>query len=62
MFIAYDMMNLHYIPVCYLIDGRKAMGVDKAEEIVNSKYKEVIEEGQVNKVTFLYVMEEEHKR
>jgi len=45
MFIAYDMMNLHYIPVCYLIDGLRAIGVANAEEIVNTKYKEVIEEG-----------------
>ena len=54
-------MNLHYIPVAYLIDGLKAIGVPNPEELVKIKYKEVVEEGQVNKVTFLYVMEEEHK-
>jgi len=61
MFSAYDIMNLHYIPVGYLIDGLRAIGVPDAEGLVKSRYKEVIEEGQVNKVTFLYVMEEEHK-
>lgn len=62
MFNAYDMMNLHYIPVSYLIDGLKAIGVPNPDQLVQTKYKEVVEEGQVNKVTFLYVMEEEHKR
>jgi hypothetical protein len=45
MFHAYDIMNLHYIPVSYLIDGLRAIGVSNPEELVTQKYKEVIEEG-----------------
>lgn len=61
MFNAYDIMHLHYIPTSYLIDGLNSIGVPDAEQLVKTKYKDSIEEGQVNKVTFLYVMEEEHK-
>lgn len=61
MFNAYDIMNLHYIPVAYLIDGLNSIGVPDAENVVKTRYKDTLEEGQVNKVTFLYVMEEEHK-
>ena len=45
MFSAYDIMNLHYIPVSYLIDGLKAIGVPDAQGLVETRYKEVIEEG-----------------
>lgn len=45
MFNAYDMMNLHYIPVAYLVDGLRAIGVPNPDTLVSTKYKEVVEEG-----------------
>ncbi len=61
-FQTYDVMNLHHVPIAYLIDALTACGVPDAEELVATKYKDNQEEGHVNKVTFLYILEEEHKR
>ena len=55
-------MNLHHIPIAYLIDALSACGVPEAEKLVNEKYKDSVEEGFVNKVTFLYILEDEHRR
>ena len=56
------MLNLQHVPVAYLVDALTACGVPEAEELVQSKYKDLVEEGHVNKVTFLYILEDEHKR
>lgn len=45
MFNAYDIMNLHYIPTSYLIDGLNSIGVPDAEQLVKTKYMDSIEEG-----------------
>jgi hypothetical protein len=62
MFQTYDVLNLHHIPTTYLIDALTSCGVPEAEALVNEKYADAVEEGHVNKVTFLYILKEEHKR
>ena len=50
------------MPVAYLVDALRAVGVPESDELVKNKYKDLIEEGHVNKVTFLYILEDEHRR
>jgi hypothetical protein len=40
----------------------KVVGVENGERIINDRYPELVQEETINKVTFVYVLEEEHKR
>ena len=40
----------------------KMVGVEDAEEVVQSRYEELIEDDNINKVSFVFVLETEHKR
>ena len=40
----------------------KVCGVVRAAEIIEQRYPELVKEESINKVTFVYVLEEEHKR
>lgn len=60
-FRAYDISNVQYVPTQYLIEALKSLGVQGAEELIRRKYPDTLEDGHVNKVTFLYIVEEEHK-
>jgi hypothetical protein len=61
-FQTYDVLKLNHVPIDYLIDALTACGVPEAQTLVETKYKDNYEEGHVNKVTFLYILEEEHRR
>mmetsp|Transcript_17899 Transcript_17899/g.20673 ORF Transcript_17899/g.20673 Transcript_17899/m.20673 type:complete len:91 (+) Transcript_17899:250-522(+) len=61
LFDTYDVLHLHNISVKYLIDALDFCGVPDASKVIAEKYPEVMEEGTVNKVTFLYIIEEEHR-
>uniref|UniRef100_A0A7S3NBV2 Uncharacterized protein n=1 Tax=Euplotes harpa TaxID=151035 RepID=A0A7S3NBV2_9SPIT len=61
LFDTYDVLNVHNIPVSYMIEVLDVCGVPDARKLVETKYPEVAEEGHVNKVTFLYIIEEEHR-
>jgi hypothetical protein len=39
-----------------------AVGVENAETIIKDHYPELVQESYINKVTFVYVLEEEHRR
>ena len=53
------MFNVGHIHVSYLAEGLKAIGVPNPQ-LVLEKYKDAVDDEFVNKITFLYVMEEEH--
>ena len=38
------------------------VGVENAEEVVNERYSELMDEDTINKVSFVFVLETEHKR
>ena len=38
------------------------VGVENGRQILKERYLELVNEETVNKVTFVYVLEEEHKR
>jgi hypothetical protein len=40
----------------------KVVGIEKGEQILIDRYPELVQEETINKVTFIYVLEEEHKR
>ena len=40
----------------------QVVGIENGEQILNERYQELLQEDTVNKVTFVYVLEEEHKR
>ncbi|CAI2383000.1 unnamed protein product [Moneuplotes crassus] len=62
LFDTYDVLGVHHIPVNYMIDALSVAGVPEARTLIETKYPEIIEEGHVNKVTFLYIIEEEHRK
>ena len=62
LFDTYDVLGVHHIPVSYMIDALAVAGVPEAQKLVEEKYSDVLEEGHVNKVTFLYIIEEEHRK
>ena len=43
----------------YLEEGLTAIGVPNAKQVLE-KYKDAVDDEHINKITFLYVMEEEH--
>mmetsp|Transcript_15199 Transcript_15199/g.16915 ORF Transcript_15199/g.16915 Transcript_15199/m.16915 type:complete len:176 (+) Transcript_15199:3-530(+) len=62
LFDTYDVLGVHHIPVSYMVDALAVVGVPEAKQLVEIKYPEILEEGHVNKVTFLYIIEEEHRK
>ena len=40
----------------------KMVGVEDSEAVVNERYLELIEEDTINKVSFVFVLETEHRR
>jgi hypothetical protein len=38
------------------------VGVEDADRIIKEHYPELVQESYINKVTFVYVLEEEHRR
>ena len=50
------------MPLSYLCQALKVVGVENALEILNKRYPELCKEEYVNKVSFIYVLQEEHNR
>ena len=71
-FDSYDVLGIQTVPIAYLIQGKFvkliklpalfAVGVENGREVIESRYPELVAEDTINKVTFIYVLEEEHKR
>ena len=61
-FDSYDVLGSQVIPKAYLYHALKMVGVEEAEEVVKSRYEELIEDDYINKVSFCFVLETEHKR
>ena len=40
----------------------KIVGVDQAEEIIQSRYANMLEDDTINKVSFVFILEQEHRR
>jgi len=61
-FDAYDVLGIQTVPIAYLSQALSAVGVENGQQIIKERYPELTQEDYVNKVTFVYVIEEEHKR
>ena len=61
-FDSYDVLQINTVPKAYLVQALKVCGVVQAEKILQERYPELAKEESVNKVTFVYVLEEEHRR
>ena len=61
-FDSYDVLQIQQIPVSYLYHALKIVGVDQAEEIVALRYQSTLEDETINKVSFVFILEQEHKR
>ena len=61
-FDAYDVLNIQTVPISYLTQALAAVGVENGEQIIKERYPELAQEDYINKVTFVYVLEEEHRR
>ena len=38
------------------------VGVDQAEEIIEERYGNMLEDDTINKVSFVFILEQEHRR
>ncbi len=61
-FDSYDVLGVQTIPKIYLEHALKMVGCDDAKQILNERYSEIMSEETVNKVSFVFVLAEEHKR
>lgn len=61
-FDSYDVLGIQTVPKAYLGQALQAVGVEAGDEIVKERYPELEGEDYINKVTFVYVLEEEHRR
>ena len=50
------------MPIAYLSQALTSVGVENSEAIIKEHYPELVQESYINKVTFVYVLEEEHRR
>ena len=53
---------MQVVPKEYLYHALKMVGVEDAEELVSTRYSELMDEDTINKVSFVFVLETEHKR
>ena len=61
-FDSYDVLNIQQIPRSYLAHALKVVGVDQAEKVIEDRYLDLVEDDTINKVSFVFVLEQEHKR
>ncbi len=45
-----------------LLIALHVVGVENGQKVITDRYPELVQEETINKVTFVYVLEEEHKR
>ena len=62
LFDSYDVLNVQTVPVMYLEHALRMVGVDNAKAVLAERYAEILAEDTVNKVSFVFVLSEEHKR
>ena len=53
---------MQVIPKAYLCHALKMVGVEDSEAVINERYLELMDEETINKVSFIFVLETEHKR
>ena len=61
-FESYDVLGVQTVPVIYLEQALKMVGCEDAADILATRYPEIVTDGTVNKVSFVFVLQEEHKR
>ena len=50
------------MPLSYLCQALTVVGVENASEVLQARYPEICKEEYVNKVSFVFVLQEEHNR
>ena len=61
-FDSYDVLNIQAVPLAYLAQALQVVGVENPQEVLTSRYAELCKEEYVNKVSFVFVLQEEHNR
>ena len=61
-FDSYDVLGIQTIPKSYLFHALRTVGVEDSDEIVASRYSELLDEDTINKVSFVFVLDQEHRR
>ena len=62
LFDSYDVLGIQSVPVKYLCQAMKVVGIEDPEQILQDRYKELMKDEYVNKVSFVFVLREEHNR
>ena len=62
MFDAYDVLDVRAVPLKFLEHAMEQVGVANPPEVIKQRYSELYQEDTVNKVSFVFVLENEHKR
>ena len=61
-FDSYDVLGVQTVPSLYLDHALKMVGCEDPQTILKERYSEIMAEETVNKVSFVFVLAEEHKR
>ena len=62
MFDAYDVLDVGRVPMTFMEHAMEQVGVIEAKQTLAERYPELLQEETVNKVSFVFVLESEHKR
>lgn len=61
-FESYDVLGVQTVPLKYLEQAMAMVGCENASACLAERYPEIVADGTVNKVSFVFVLQEEHKR
>ena len=56
LFDSYDVLGIQSVPIKYLCQAMRVVGVEDPETILLERYKELMKDEYVNKVSFVYVL------
>ena len=62
LFDSYDIFQTQSVPVTYLAQAMNVVGVVNPQQVLLERYKEICRDEFVNKVSFTYILQEEHMR
>ena len=55
-FDSYDVLGIQSVPITYLAQALQVVGVENAQEVLVTRYPELVKEEYVNKVSFVFVL------
>ena len=62
LFDSYDILGIQSVSLKYLAQAMQVVGIQEPEKILAERYPEICKDEYVNKVSFVYILQEEHNK